>query len=121
MTLLLAFCGASLLLAAIGVYGLVTQAVTEWLREIAIRLAPGAHPRTVMAMFVRRALAAGVAGLAIGVVLARCSHERSSRGCMAYVRAMTVSAVVLLAVIGCAAWLPAQRATRLNAVHVLRG
>jgi predicted permease len=125
MTLLLWFCGASLLLAAIGVYGLVTQAVTERLREIAIRIALGAHPRVVMAAFVRRALAAGLAGLAIGVVLAM-ALARTLESLLYGVRtgdvaSLAVAAVLLLIVTGIAAWVPAKRATRVDAVHVLRG
>ncbi len=125
MTLLLWFCGASLLLAAIGVYGLVTQAVTARLREIAIRIALGAHPRDVMVTFVRRALAAGVAGLAIGMVLAM-MLARTLESLLYGVRtgdaaSLIAAAVLLLVVTGVAAWMPALRATRVDAVNVLRG
>jgi ABC-type antimicrobial peptide transport system permease subunit len=125
MTLLLWFCGGSLLLAAIGVYGVVTQAVTERLRETAIRIALGAHPHVVMATFVRRALTAGLAGLAIGVAMAM-ALARTLESLLFGVRAsdavsLAFAAVVLLAVTGVAAWVPAMRATRVDAVHVLRG
>jgi cell division protein FtsX len=125
MSLLLWFCGASLLLAAIGVYGLVTQAVTERLREIAIRIALGAHPRVVMATFVRRALAAGVAGLGIGIGLAMMLAQ-TLQSLLYGVRtgdasSLAIAAVLLLAVTGVAAWVPALRATRVDAVNVLKG
>jgi hypothetical protein len=124
MTLLLGFCGASLLLAAIGVYGLVTQAVTARVREIAIRLALGAHPRVVRATFVRRALAAGAAGLAIGVVLALLL-ARTLESLFYGVRtgdvpSLALAAALLLLVTGVAAWVPAVRATRVAALDVLR-
>jgi predicted lysophospholipase L1 biosynthesis ABC-type transport system permease subunit len=125
MALLLWFCGASLLLAAIGVYGLVTQAVTERLREIAIRIALGAHPRVVMATFVRRALIAGLAGVAIGMsvawMLAQTLQSLLYGVSMGDTASLTVAAGLLLAVIGVAAWVPAKRATRVDAVNVLRG
>ncbi len=125
MTLLLWFCGASLLLAAIGVYGLVTQAVTERLREIAIRIALGAHPQVVMATFVRRALTAGLAGLAIGIgvalMLAQTLQSLLYGVRMGDTASLTVAAVLLLAVTAIAAWVPALRATRVDAVDVLRG
>jgi putative ABC transport system permease protein len=125
MTLLLWFCGASLLLAAIGVYGLVTQAVTERRREIAIRIALGAHPQVVMATFVRRALTAGLAGLAIGIaaalLLAQTLQSLLYGVRMGDPASLTVAAVLLLGITGMAAWLPALRATRMDAVNVLRG
>ena len=124
MTLLLWFCGASLLLAAIGVYGLVAQAVAERLREIAIRIALGAHPRTVVSVFVRSALAAGVAGLAIGaavaMMLARVLESLLYGVGSGDAASFAAAGVLLLVVVGCAAWLPALRATRVNAVHILR-
>ena len=124
MTLLLWLCGASLLLAAIGVYGLVAQAVAERLREIAIRMALGACPRTLMAAFVRSALVAGLAGLAIGAALAM-MLARVLESLLYGVRAgdaasFAAAGVLLLLVVGCAAWLPALRATRVDAVHMLR-
>ena len=70
MTLLLWFGGLTLLLAAIGVYGLVAQTVNQRLREIAVRMALGAAPRTVMAALVRGTMAASLAGLAAGIVAA---------------------------------------------------
>ncbi len=67
MRLLSAFSLASLLLAAIGVYGIVSQAVAYRLREVAIRVAVGAAPMSIVATMTRRALIAGFVGLGIGV------------------------------------------------------
>ena len=124
MTLLLWFCGASLLLAAIGIYGVVAQAVTERLREIAIRSALGAQPLALTLSFVRQALAAGVSGLAIGVVLsmilARLLASMLFGVRTGDVPSLMAAGVVMLAVTGVAAWVPALRATRVPAVHVLR-
>jgi len=124
MTLLLWFCGASLLLAGIGIYGIVAQAVTERLREIAIRSALGAQPRALTLSFVRQALAAGASGLAIGVVLsmmfARLLASMLYSVPISDVSSLTAAALLMLAVTGVAAWVPALRATRVPAVHVLR-
>ena len=124
MTLLLWFCGGCLLLAAIGVYGSVTQAVTDRLPEIAIRLAVGADPRVLTMSFVRRAVATGAAGLAIGVALsialARLLESMLYGVSPADAASLTLAGVVLLAVTSVAAWLPALRATRMSAVRVLR-
>lgn len=124
MTLFLWFCGICLLLAAIGVYGVVTQAVTERVREIAIRIALGAHPRDVTGTFVRRALAVGAVGLGIGVVsalmLARMLESLLYGVSTADTGSLAVAGVLLLGVTGCAAWIPARRAARVDAVQVLR-
>jgi predicted permease len=124
MTLLLLFCGVSLLLAAIGVYGVVTQAVAERHREIAIRLALGADPRLLTTSFVRTAVVTGGAGLTIGVALSIASAralESMLYGVHASDAASLAGAgVLLLAVTSLAAWIPALRATRVNAAEVLR-
>jgi predicted permease len=124
VTLLLWFCVVSLLLAAIGVSGVVTQAVIERRREIAIRIALGAHPRVVVATFVRKALGAGIAGLVIGValamILARSLESMLYGGRTSDAASITVAAVLLLAVISVAAWVPALRATQVDPVKLLR-
>jgi len=124
MTLLLSFCGVSLLLAAIGVYGVVTQAVTERRREIAIRLALGAEPYLVTTSFVRTAVVTGGAGLLIGVALSIAS-ARALESMLYGVRAGDAASqagagLLLLAVTSLAAWVPALRATRVDAAEVLR-
>jgi len=124
MTLLLWFCGASLLLTAIGISGIVAQAVTERLREIAIRIALGAQPRTLTLSFVRQALATCASGLAIGIVfslmLARLLASMLYGVRTDDVSSLMAAGAVMLAVTGVAAWVPALRATRVPAVHVLR-
>lgn len=124
MTLLLWFCGASLLLAGIGIYGIVAQAVTERLREIAIRIALGAQPRALTLSFVRNAMAAGATGLAIGIVLSLALARLFAS--MLYgvrpgdISSLMAAGVLMVAVTGVAAWVPALRATRVPAIHVLR-
>jgi ABC-type antimicrobial peptide transport system permease subunit len=123
MTLLLWFCGASVLLAAIGIYGIVAQSVTERVREIAIRIALGARPQTITISLVRNAVTAGMVGLAIGLVLSLLL-ARTLPSMLYGVHAsdavsLTAAGLLLLAVTAVAAWLPALRATR-TAVHVLR-
>jgi predicted permease len=70
MTLLLGFAVISVMLAAIGTFGLVSQAVTQRHREFAIRLALGAERATIIRAVVRRALATALAGLVIGCTIA---------------------------------------------------
>ena len=65
---LLAFGGIAVLLAAIGLYGLVSFLVAQRTREVGIRLAVGAQPRQIVTMFLKRGLAPVAAGCAVGVV-----------------------------------------------------
>jgi putative ABC transport system permease protein len=65
---LLAFGGIAVLLAAIGLYGLVSFIVAQRTREVGIRLAVGAQPRQIVAMFLKRGLAPVAAGCAVGIV-----------------------------------------------------
>ena len=125
MTLMLWFCSASLLLAAIGIYGIVAQSVVERRRDIAIRTALGAPPRQLALSLVHNALTASFAGLTIGVVLsvvlARTLESMLYGVRTADVASLGAAGLVLVAVTTVAAWLPARRATRVTAVHVLRG
>jgi hypothetical protein len=124
MTLLLWFCGASLLLAAVGIYGIVAQAVMERRRDIAIRFALGAEPRALTVALVRDAMAAGAAGLAIGMglslALARLLASMLYGVRMGDVSSLIVAGGLMVIVTGGAALVPARRATRVPAVHMLR-
>jgi predicted permease len=124
MTLLVWFAAASLLLAAIGMYGVVSQTVIQRLPEIAIRLALGAEPTAVLAAIMRRAMAAAGAGLAIGAVTALVLG-RALEGLLYGVRprdamSFLAAGLILLAVAIVGAFVPARRATRVDPLKVLR-
>ncbi len=124
MTLLAWFSMTSLLLTAVGVYGLVTQSVERRAREIGIRVALGARAMPVLRMVARGALTAAAAGalagcaaaLALGGVLQSVLYGVDARD----PASMLFAVAVLLAVAGIAALIPALRATRIDPVRVLR-
>src|SRR5438105_10093486 len=70
MMLLGGFASLALLLASIGLYGVLSYAVTERSREFALRLALGASAESVMRMVIARGLSLAAAGMAIGLALA---------------------------------------------------
>jgi ABC-type antimicrobial peptide transport system permease subunit len=124
MRLLFAFSLVSLLLAAIGVYGMVSQAVAYRRREVAIRIAVGAAPRTIVATVTRRVLVIGIAGMVAGV-LAAFMLSRTLEAILYGVRSrdlvsFAVAGLVLLGVTAIAALIPARRAIRIDPVTVLR-
>ena len=124
MTLLLGFAAISLLLATMGVYALVAQAVTHRRREVAIRLALGARPLEVMATVSSRALTATFTGFGLGILAAfTLAHlmETLLYGVRPHDAAsLTTAAVVLLAAATTAAVIPGMRALRVDPGKVLR-
>jgi predicted lysophospholipase L1 biosynthesis ABC-type transport system permease subunit len=118
------FGGIALLLACIGLYGVIAQGVLQRTRELAVRSALGATPQrilaTVLADGMRLAAIGGILG-AIGVVVAL-KVVRSMFAGVRFVDLVPASgALGLLAVaVLVATWLPARRAARLNAVDALR-
>jgi putative ABC transport system permease protein len=124
MALLLGFGLVSLLLSAIGTYGLVSQAVTQRLRDIAIRLALGAEPAGLIRIIVRRALVAAAAGVFIG--LAAAALVGSAMQAMIYgIRprdsvSFAAAGITLLIVTAAGALVPALRAIHIDPIEILR-
>ena len=118
------FAVAALLLAAIGLYGLMASIVRERTREIGIRLALGAAPERLRRDVLTHALAVAGAGVAIGIVAAlSTSHILSAmlfEVTPADPVALATACGVLLIVVFVAAYGPARRATRVDPAIALR-
>jgi predicted permease len=124
LTLIGLFAAAAVLLAAIGIYGVLMHAVAQRTREIGIRLALGARRSEVIGMVVRQAAILALGGLAAGVALAA-AITRLIRDLLFGVTpgdTMTYVAVAaaLLAIAVLASYLPARRAARIDPITALR-
>jgi len=114
----------AVILAAVGLYGVISQAVVQQTREIGIRMAIGARPLDVERMVVQRGLVLALIGVLLGVSGSLMLSPLLAS--MLYgVRAsspVTLAAVslLMLAVAVLASWLPALRATRVDPVQTLR-
>ncbi|MGD0361901.1 MAG: ABC transporter permease [Bryobacteraceae bacterium] len=124
LALLALFGGLALALAAVGIYGVVSYAVTSRTREMGIRLALGAERRDVLAMVLRQAAVLAGAGLAAGGV-ASFALTRFLSTLLFEVRATDAAtlasiAMLLAAVALGASYLPARRAARVDPTVALR-
>lgn len=124
MLLLGIFALVALIVAAAGLYGVVSYLVAQRTREIGIRIAVGAGPESVMRMVVGQGAALAALGVACGI-FAALALTRFLSG-MVYGVATTDPitfvgvATVLLAVAALASWVPARRAVRLDPMVALR-
>ena len=124
MTLLAVFAGVALLLAAIGIFGVLSYAVAQRTREIGIRMALGARERTVVALVVRHAMILASAGVLIGVgaafflsrTLSTLLYDTTPRDPVTFASV----AGLLLFVALFASYVPARRATRVDPIVALR-
>jgi ABC-type antimicrobial peptide transport system permease subunit len=118
------FGAAALLLAAIGLYGLMAYSVEQRTQEIGIRLALGADAQGVRRMVVGQGLRLAVIGVVVGLACAF-GLTRFIASMLYGVRAWDPIVfigvpIVLTAVAFLAAWIPARRASRVDPIQALR-
>jgi ABC-type antimicrobial peptide transport system permease subunit len=121
---MLVFSGFGLVLAAAGIYGVLSYAVVQRRREIGIRLALGARPESVGRLILRNGLTLTVIGLTAGIGLALVLM-RAMRSLLYEVEptdpaSVAFVAALLFGVAALASWRPARRAMRVDPVSLLR-
>jgi putative ABC transport system permease protein len=122
--LLSAFAVLALVLAAVGIYGVMAFVVGQRTREMGIRVALGAHPREVVTLVLREALVLAAAGVGAGAAAAL-AISRYLSGMLFEVRATDPGtyagiAVLLTVTAAVAAWRPARRAAAVDPILALR-
>jgi ABC-type antimicrobial peptide transport system permease subunit len=123
-TLMTAFAGFALVLAAIGLFGVISYAVSERTHEIGIRMALGADPRQVLRLVVGQGMTLALIGLLVGLPLAL-GMGRAVGGLLYGVAPNDFAtfagvAVVLAAVAMVSCYIPARRAMRVDPMVALR-
>jgi putative ABC transport system permease protein len=124
MLLLAVFAGLALLLAAIGIYGVISYSVAQRQREVGIRMALGARPGHVLALIVRQGMRPALIGLVAGI-FAAAGLTRFMRSLLFQVGAndplVFIGVALVLALVAAAAcFIPARRAAYLDPVVTLR-
>jgi len=118
------FACVALVVAAIGVYGVLAYSVTQRVREIGLRMALGAQPGEVLSLIVREGMAVGLAGIGAGLagawalsqVVATLLFRVRMRDPLTYAAVAAILTLVTLA--ACA--VPAYRASRVDPMAALR-
>jgi cell division protein FtsX len=122
--LLSAFALLALFLASLGLYGVLSYAVTQRTNEIGVRMPLGATSRDILLSFGSRGMALTLAGLAIGLALAAIAARLMTTLFYGfrpdYLPAVAVVSLVLLAVAALACFVPARRASRIDPMLALQ-
>jgi putative ABC transport system permease protein len=124
MTLLVGFAAVALLLAALGIYGVISYTVSQRTRELGIRIALGATKDKVIGLVLSRGLLLTVVGVGVGLVaafwltrvLASLLFGIEAVDLLTYASV----ALVLVVVAALASWIPARRAARVDPVIAMR-
>ena len=123
-SLLIAFALVALLLAAVGIYGLIRYSIATRMREISIRIAVGAQRSDIFRMILREGLTLSLIGLALGLVGAVWLGRLLSGLVFGITAADPVTFVavsaLLTAVAAAACYMPARRAARIDPVVALK-
>jgi predicted permease len=118
------FSGLALLLASIGLFGLMSYSVARRTNEIGIRMALGARPRSVLGLVMGESMRLVALGVAIGLAVALAAGQLMSALLFGVAAAdpntIAVATAVMLAVSALAGFLPARRASRVDPLVALR-
>jgi putative ABC transport system permease protein len=114
----------ALLLAAVGIYGVTSTAVSQQIQEVGVRMALGARRADVLSLMLRRHLRPALAGVVIGLA-SSILLSRSLQSLLYGVNAgdpvtLVLMAFALIAVASAACWIPVRRATRVDPLVALR-
>ena len=124
MLLLAIFASVALVLAAVGIYGVMSYSVAQRTHEIGIRMALGAQTSAVLKLAVGYGLKLVLAGIAIGLVAAFALTRVMSTLLFGVTATdpttFTLISLLLVAVAAIASYIPARRATRVNPIIALR-
>jgi len=124
MWMLACLAGVALILAAVGIYGVIAYWVTQRLQEIGVRIALGAASRDILKMIIGQSMALALIGVALGLIAAfimtrlmrTLLYGISASDPIAFV----VAALLLAGVAFMAALFPARKATKVDAISALR-
>jgi putative ABC transport system permease protein len=124
MRLLGAFAALAVVLAALGIYGVLANAVQRRRREIGIRLALGAHAPEIRRMIVLQGVGLAAMGIAVGVLgalaLARLLDSFLYGTSALDPRVFVSAAASVIAIAAVASWLPSRTATRVSPAEAFR-
>jgi predicted permease len=124
MTLMLIFGGIAIVLAAVGIYGVVSYAGSLRRDEMATRLALGASPRDVFVLVMRQGATLGVIGAVIGIGLSYASGQLVANRVYAIKASdpliLSVATLLIVGITLVATTFPAARAARLNPANALQ-
>lgn len=124
LTLLALFAGTALLLACIGLYGVMAYSVAQRTRELGIRMALGAGRRSVLRLVLGQGLKLLVVGIVVGAIGAAAASpvlESQLYNVGRFDLSVFIGVSLTLVAVGAlACWLPANRATKVNPIEALR-
>jgi putative ABC transport system permease protein len=124
MIMLAAFAGLALLLASLGIYGVLAYFVTQHTNEIGVRIALGANRRNILALVLKKGMGLTLLGIAIGLATSF-AFTRLMSSLLFGVKSsdpvtFTVVPLLLVVVALLACWVPARRATKVDPMIALR-
>ena len=119
------FAGVALVLASVGLYGVIAYTVRQRTAELGVRMAFGAEPGAILRLVLKHGLSLTAVGLIVGLATSLLA-TRALSGLLFGVdtfdpRTFAALTLLLAAVAFCACWVPARKATRTDPAEVLRG